>query len=167
MSDRRLIEEYLPVSAVSYEATREKVLRRRDYHISTLHQWWARRPLAAARAAVYAALVPAPTRLDGELLASFFASLCAWGGSASTISEARREILEAANGEPPKVLDTLDKGRQRRDMLVEICGLERRVRDLLGDRCQRGGIECHGPRSLASGQRTIARSRFSTACRML
>src|SRR5438128_1897715 len=56
---RRLIEEYLPVRKVSYEATREKLLRRRDYHLSMLHLWWARRPLAAARAAVYATLVPA------------------------------------------------------------------------------------------------------------
>ena len=39
--DRRLIEEYLPVRAISYEATREKLLRRRDYHLSMLHLWWA------------------------------------------------------------------------------------------------------------------------------
>ena len=46
--DRRLIEELLPVRTISYESTREKLLRRRDYHISMLHYWWARRPLAAA-----------------------------------------------------------------------------------------------------------------------
>ena len=59
MSERRLIEEYLPVRAVSYEATREKLLRRRDYHISMLHYWWARRPLVASRAAVLASVLPA------------------------------------------------------------------------------------------------------------
>jgi putative DNA methylase len=110
VSERRLIEEYLPIAAVSYEATREKVLRRRDFHISTLHLWWARRPLAAARAAVYAALVPAPEEVDAERLGSFFKSLCAWGGPPSAIAEARRQILEASGGAPPKVLDMFAGG---------------------------------------------------------
>jgi putative DNA methylase len=110
VTDRRLIEEFLPVAAVSYEATREKLLRRRDYHISTLHLWWARRPLAAARAAVYAALVPAPDEIDPEQEARFFQALCAWGGPESTIAEARRRILEANDGQPPKVLDMFAGG---------------------------------------------------------
>ena len=54
---RRLIEDYLPIQAISAEASREKSVRKG--HISTLHLWWARRPLAACRAAVYGALVPA------------------------------------------------------------------------------------------------------------
>jgi putative DNA methylase len=105
-----LIEEYLPVAAVSYEATREKLLRRRDSHISMLHLWWARRPLAAARAAVFAALVPAPKEIDPQTLGSFFTSLCAWGGPASPIAEARRQILKAGGGKPPKVLDMFAGG---------------------------------------------------------
>jgi putative DNA methylase len=55
--DLRLIEDYLPIEAISKEASREKSVRRG--HISTLHLWWARRPLVACRAAVYGALVPA------------------------------------------------------------------------------------------------------------
>src|SRR2546428_9757453 len=55
--DRRLIEDYLPIQAISAEASREKSVRRG--HISTLPLWWARRPLVACRAAVYGALVPA------------------------------------------------------------------------------------------------------------
>src|SRR6516165_6310645 len=55
--DLRLIEDYLPIEAISAEASREKSLRKG--HISTLHLWWARRPLVACRAAVYGALVPA------------------------------------------------------------------------------------------------------------
>src|SRR6185295_10788961 len=55
--DRRLIEDYLPIEAISAEASREKSPRKG--HISTLHLWWARRPLVACRAAVYGALVPA------------------------------------------------------------------------------------------------------------
>src|SRR5437773_7353503 len=55
--DRRLIEDYLPIEAISAEASREKSVRKG--HISTLHLWWARRPLIACRAAVYGAMVPA------------------------------------------------------------------------------------------------------------
>ena len=55
--DRRLIEDYLPIQAISKEASREKSVRKG--HICTLHLWWARRPLVACRAAVYGALVPA------------------------------------------------------------------------------------------------------------
>jgi putative DNA methylase len=55
--DFRLIEDYLPIEAISAEASREKSVRKG--HISTLHLWWARRPLVACRAAVYGALVPA------------------------------------------------------------------------------------------------------------
>jgi len=56
-NDLRLIEDYLPIEAISKEASREKSVRKG--HISTLHLWWARRPLVACRAAVYGALVPA------------------------------------------------------------------------------------------------------------
>src|SRR5437867_7089687 len=55
--DKRLIEDYLPIEAISAAASREKSVRKG--HISTLHLWWARRPLVACRAAVYGALVPA------------------------------------------------------------------------------------------------------------
>lgn len=57
IDDKRLIEDYLPIEAISAEASREKSVRKG--HISTLHLWWARRPLVACRAAVYGALVPA------------------------------------------------------------------------------------------------------------
>ena len=56
-NDLRLIEDYLPIEAIGAEASREKSVRKG--HISTLHLWWARRPLVACRAAVYGALVPA------------------------------------------------------------------------------------------------------------
>ena len=55
--DKRLIEDYLPVEAISAEASREKSVRKG--HISTLHLWWARRPLGACRAAVYGDHQPA------------------------------------------------------------------------------------------------------------
>ncbi len=56
--ERSFIEETFPVKEVSEESAREKNIR--HGHISTLHIWWARRPLAASRATAYAALIPAP-----------------------------------------------------------------------------------------------------------
>src|SRR3954463_15413399 len=96
--DRRLIEDYLPIQAISAEASREKSVRKG--HISTLHLWWARRPLVAARAAVYGALVPAsrfaPTNgpenktqsLDRANAAKFVERLCKYPGDPRTIAQA-------------------------------------------------------------------------------
>jgi putative DNA methylase len=118
--DRRLIEEYLPVRAISYEATREKLLRKRDYHLSMLHLWWARRPLAAARAAVYATMVrPDSNPRDAEGLDDKMAALCRWaspqdggryGISQLAVETARREILDANGGNPPRILDCFAGG---------------------------------------------------------
>ena len=55
---RRLIEVDLPIKEISAHARREKSIR--HGHISTLHIWWARRPLAACRAVILAALWPDP-----------------------------------------------------------------------------------------------------------
>jgi len=55
---KRLIEVALPLKEVSEQSAREKSIR--HGHISTLHIWWARRPLAACRAAVFASLIPDP-----------------------------------------------------------------------------------------------------------
>lgn len=56
---KRLIEVDLPIKRISAHARREKSIR--HGHISTLHIWWARRPLAACRAVICAALWPDPT----------------------------------------------------------------------------------------------------------
>ncbi len=55
---KRLIEVDLPIKRISVHARREKSIR--HGHISTLHIWWARRPLAACRAVICAALWPDP-----------------------------------------------------------------------------------------------------------
>lgn len=55
---KRLIEVDLPIKEISAHARREKSIR--HGHISTLHIWWARRPLAACRAVLCAALWPDP-----------------------------------------------------------------------------------------------------------
>jgi adenine-specific DNA methylase len=64
---KRLIEVALPLKEVSAQSAREKSIR--HGHISTLHIWWARRPLAACRAVVFASLIPDPD--DPECAESF------------------------------------------------------------------------------------------------
>ncbi|MDQ1312660.1 MAG: putative methylase [Euryarchaeota archaeon] len=59
---KRLIEVDLPIKRISAHARREKSIR--HGHISTLHIWWARRPLAACRAVLCAALWPDPAQED-------------------------------------------------------------------------------------------------------
>lgn len=76
---KRLIEVDLPIKRISEHARREKSIR--HGHISTLHIWWARRPLAACRAVICAALWPDPAdplcpqkfRDDGARLINEFA----------------------------------------------------------------------------------------------
>jgi len=136
-NDKRLMEDYLPIREISAEASREKSVRKG--HISTLHLWWARRPLVACRAAVYAALVPAdqfqpgngPDNKRASLgranAQKFLTRLCRYPGDPEVIAKARHHILEAHRqrliqaGEippdtpleqvpPPKVLDMFAGG---------------------------------------------------------
>ncbi len=68
---KRLIEVDLPIARISAHARREKSIR--HGHISTLHIWWARRPLAACRAVICASLWPDPvdvTQADVEKAAA-------------------------------------------------------------------------------------------------
>ena len=55
---KKLIEVALPLDAINAAAAREKSIR--HGHPSTLHLWWARRPLAAARAVIFAQMVDDP-----------------------------------------------------------------------------------------------------------
>ena len=57
--NKKLIEVALPLEAINAEAAREKSIR--HGHPSTLHLWWARRPLAAARAVIWSSLVDDPS----------------------------------------------------------------------------------------------------------
>src|SRR3972149_3531819 len=124
-NDRRLIEDFLPIVEISKEASREKSLR--HGHISTLHLWWARRPLVACRAAVYASLVPADQHapkngpenkrqsLGRANAAKFLKELCLYPGNPQKIEEAKQNILKAhferaGKKDPPKVLDCFAGG---------------------------------------------------------
>ena len=117
---RRLIEVSFPLAEVSAHSRREKSVR--HGHISTLHIWWARRPLAACRAFIYASLVDDPeTEQEREELLKEVADLASWdavrkpdqvvrtkeqGGSGLTGTEllerARRRILECNGGKAPR-----------------------------------------------------------------
>ncbi len=111
ITDRRFIEESFPVKEVGEASAKEKNIR--HGHISTLHIWWARRPLAASRATAYAALTPAPKDAEEwQKKRDFIIQLCQWENSNNQplLERARREILEANGGMPPKVLDPFTGG---------------------------------------------------------
>ena len=108
---KRFIEEFFPLKEVSFESAKEKNIR--HGHISTLHIWWARRPLASSRATNYAALIPAPkNKKEAEEKKKFIVELCKWENSLRQylIEKARKDILEANGGVPPKVLDPFSGG---------------------------------------------------------
>ena len=108
---KRFIEVSFPVKEVSIESAREKNIR--HGHISTLHIWWARRPLASSRATSYAALIPAPENgVEWDKKRQFIINLSKWENSLNSvlIEKARKDILEANGGEPLKVLDPFAGG---------------------------------------------------------
>ncbi|MFC2064155.1 DUF1156 domain-containing protein [Chloroflexota bacterium] len=111
IDDRRFIEESFPVKEVGAISGKEKSIRKGN--ISTLHIWWARRPLAASRATAYAALTPyPPTEEEREKKKQFIIDLCKWENYDNQVllKRARQEILEANCGVPPKVLDPFSGG---------------------------------------------------------
>jgi len=109
--NKRFIEESFPVKEVSVESAREKNIR--HGHISTLHIWWARRPLASSRATNYAALIPAPKDADEwNKQRNFIIEFSKWENSLNQamIQKAREDILKANGGKPPRVLDPFGGG---------------------------------------------------------
>jgi putative DNA methylase len=107
--DKRIIEDLIPVEAINEVAQREKIGHAAT-HPRKLHLWWARRPLAAARAAVYATLVPVDGTPEEARSAEYFKELCRWGASESRIADARERVLAANGGGPPRVLDMFAGG---------------------------------------------------------
>jgi putative DNA methylase len=107
-----LIETAFPLQKVSAESVREKNIR--HGHISTLHIYWARRPLAASRASILAALLPDDPATRHEHL-KLIEQLAPWevvanGGSPSLLQRARALIREAFGGRAPRVLDPFAGG---------------------------------------------------------
>lgn len=114
---RKLIEVALPLEAINRESAREKSIR--HGHPSTLHLWWARRPLAACRAVLFASLVDDPSSLPEEFptedaqekerqrLFRIIEELVKWDNSNNeeVLGRARAEIMKSTGGNPPPVLD--------------------------------------------------------------
>ena len=63
---KKLIEVALPLDAINKASAKEKSIR--HGHPSTLHLWWARRPLAAARAVIFSQMVDDPSEYTDTLL---------------------------------------------------------------------------------------------------
>jgi len=108
---KSFIEVTFPIKEVSEESAREKNIR--HGHISTLHIWWARRPLASSRATTYAALIPYPsTEKEAKEKAKFIVKLSKWENSLNEdiIKKAREDILKANGGKPLRVLDPFAGG---------------------------------------------------------
>lgn len=111
MIDKRYIEESFPIKEVGEISAKEKNIR--HGHISTLHIWWARRPLASSRATNYAALIPATDDpVEWEKKRQFIIDLSKWENSLNhqIIQKAREDILRASGGKPPRVLDPFAGG---------------------------------------------------------
>ena len=112
---KKLIEVALPLDDINREAAREKSIR--HGHPSTLHLWWARRPLAACRAVLFASLVDDPSNREDlsiaeqdrerEDLFDLIRELVKWENvnNEYILEKARAEILKSTDGNPPPVLD--------------------------------------------------------------
>lgn len=123
MTKRKLIEVALPLEAINRESAHEKSVPRRG-HPATLHLWWARRPLAAARAVLFAQLVDDPSsnpdefpteelqRMERERLHALIERLVKWENTADLglMKEARQEILKSTGGQPPSIIDPFAGG---------------------------------------------------------
>jgi len=119
---RKLIEVALPLEAINRESAREKSIR--HGHPSTLHLWWARRPLAAARAVLFAQLVDDPSshpeefpteelqRKERERLHKLIERLVVWENiqDEKLLAEAHAEIIKSTDGNPPPILDPFAGG---------------------------------------------------------
>ena len=119
---KKLIEVALPLDAINKEAAREKSIR--HGHPSTLHLWWARRPLATCRAVLFAQMVDDPSshpdkfhseedqERERQRLFDIIENLVKWENSSNEVvlEKARAEIRKSCNGKHPQVYDPFSGG---------------------------------------------------------
>ncbi len=98
MPPKKLIEVALPLDAINKASAREKSIR--HGHPSTLHLWWARRPLAAARAVIFAQMADDPSEYADELLAD--------PATRQKAEEALRKRIAAYKKKPSRTDDAAD-----------------------------------------------------------
>ena len=136
---KKLIEVDLPLDAINEESAREKP--NDSSHPANLHKWWARRPLAACRAVIFASLVDDPSscpeeyatsklqREERERLHDIIRRLVAWKNNSdeSVLGEARYEIARSLarsrNERPPEHGEVLTYLRHRAQPIYDpFCG---------------------------------------------
>ena len=138
---KKLIEVALPLEAINAESAREKSIR--HGHPSTLHLWWARRPLATARAVIWSSLVDDPSshpeqfpteeaqQQERERLFDILTRLVKWENSndEGILAEAKAEIMKSTNGNPSALLDPFAGGGAI-PLEAQRLGLEAHAHDL-------------------------------------
>ena len=119
---KKLIEVALPLEDINREAAREKSIR--HGHPSTLHLWWARRPLAACRAVLFASLVDDPSESVAELMADAAKRTAAEKALAAQRKawEARKAVFDkaVAGGVPASSNPPAGLEPKLEDILVEM-----------------------------------------------
>ena len=122
MNNKKLIEVALPLDKMNAESAREKSIR--FGHPSTLHLWWARRPLATTRAIIWASLVDDPSshpeqfpteeaqNKERKRLFHILENLVVWENinDEEVLNEAKKEILRSTDNNPPALLDCFAGG---------------------------------------------------------
>ncbi len=118
---KKLIEVALPLEDINREAAREKSIR--HGHPSTLHLWWARRPLAACRAVLFSSLVDDPSECVAELMAdvakrkaaekAFAVQKKAWDSRKALFDKAAASGMPVTSNPPPGLEPKVE------DILVE------------------------------------------------
>ncbi|MFI7632399.1 DUF1156 domain-containing protein [Microbispora rosea] len=138
---KKLIEVALPLEEINKQSAREKSIR--HGHPSTLHLWWARRPLAACRAVLFAQLVDDPSSrpeefpteedqiLERKRLFNIIERLVDWDNinDKALYREAYEEILKSCDGNPPPILDPFAGGGSI-PLEAQRLGLEAHASDL-------------------------------------
>ena len=138
---KKLIEVALPLEAINAESAREKSIR--HGHPSTLHLWWARRPLAAARAVIWSSLVDDPSEhpeqfpteeeqnRERQRLFAILEELVKWENSNNPeiLEAAKAEILRSTGNNPPPLLDPFAGGGAI-PLEAQRLGLEAHAHDL-------------------------------------
>jgi putative DNA methylase len=138
---KKLIEVALPLDEINVASAREKSIR--HGHPSTLHLWWARRPLAACRAVLFSQLVDDPSAhpdkfpteaeqdAERERLFEIIRELVKWENSTNqeVLDAARAEIMASCDDNPPPILDPFAGGGSI-PLEAQRLGLEAHASDL-------------------------------------